>query len=77
MHDQDDTVAIVWSLSNEFKDDPYLIRYTKKRWTCTCPHHMFRHATCKHILMVRNSTNDILTDDRFRITEFGRKILGL
>lgn len=80
MFDQDfETVALVWSFKDQFKDDPYIVRYVKNKWSCTCPHHTFRKATCKHILSLRSGSKDrsILNDDRFKITDYGRDVLKL
>ncbi|WP_435158847.1 SWIM zinc finger family protein [Haladaptatus sp. DFWS20] len=31
---------------------------TEELMACTCPHHVHRNASCKHIAAVENATND-------------------
>lgn len=33
----------------------YKVSEVDGEWTCTCPHHTFRKATCKHIVSVQSS----------------------
>lgn len=83
------TIALVWSLTNEFKDMPYSISRVGKskkeggtgvQWKCTCASFIHRGSkTCKHLIMLREGAKSgtILADSRFQITELGIKILKL
>ena len=84
-----DIVALVWSLTNEFKDMPYSISRLGKskkeggngvQWKCTCPSFIHRGSkTCKHLILLREGAKSgtILADKRFSLTEFGIQVLKL
>jgi hypothetical protein len=84
-----DTIAYVWSFSNKMQDIPYRIdRHGEPKvdggrgvyWTCTCPAFVNRGGkTCKHLISLRSLSKDraILNDDRFQITDIGKKILKI
>lgn len=88
-HSQDQTVALAWSFTNDFKDMPYTIsRIGNPKseggkgtvWKCTCPAFANRGGkTCKHLITLREEakSGSILADKRFTLTEFGIKVLKL
>lgn len=87
--EQDTTVAMVWSFSNNTNDIPYRISCTGKtkgeggngrKWECNCPSFTNRGGkTCKHLITMRQESKSgaILADKRFQLTEYGLKILKL
>ena len=84
-----ETVALVWSFTNDNKDIPYRIsragRSKKQggngvRWSCNCPSFSYRGGkTCKHLILMREQIKlkKIQFDSRFSITEYGMEVLGL
>lgn len=84
-----EVIAIVWSLTNEFKDLPCSISRLGKskkeggngvQWKCTWTSFIHRGGkTCKHLVMLRDGAKSgtILADSRFQLTEMGLKILKL
>jgi hypothetical protein len=82
-------VALVWSLTNQWKEMPYTISRNGKNkkdggsgveWKCTCPSFIHRgQKTCKHLSLLKSGAKDgsILFDNRFNITDFGLEILKL
>ncbi len=84
-----ETVALVWSFSNQHKDIPYRISRlgrSKKdggsgiRWNCNCPSFSYRGGkTCKHLVLLKQQVKngEILSDNRFSITEYGLEILKI
>ncbi len=84
-----ETVALVWSFTNENKDIPYRISRlgkTKKqggsgvKWYCNCPSFTHRGGkTCKHLILFREQIKNgqILHDRRFTVTDFGKELYSL
>lgn len=58
--------AIVRGKSGEYR---VLIDLTKSEFHCGCPHHRYRKALCKHILLVLE-LYIFLTKDRSKVVEF-------
>jgi len=77
------TVALVWSFTNENKDIPYRITKVGKskkeggsgvRWQCNCPSFSYRGGkTCKHLILFRQQSKNgqIKNDPRFTLTDYG------
>lgn len=75
------TIALVWSFSNDKKDIPYRISKlgrsrkeggTGVKWSCNCPSFIHRgNKTCKHLIALRQSIKDknIFSDKRFTVIE--------
>lgn len=88
-HFGDNVVALVWSFKDKMKDDPYHIcRYgsskkeggTGYKWTCSCASFIYGGSrTCKHLINLRKEARDgtLLSDDRYKISEYGMKVLKL
>jgi hypothetical protein len=45
------TYGTVQSISNPSQNHTVVKR--GRKWVCTCPHHIFRGAICKHIIAAR------------------------
>jgi hypothetical protein len=82
-----DMVAQVWSFTGGNNDIPYYIRRIGEakdsggngiKWTCSCMA-FSRRSNCKHLNIMRETVKDgsILYDERFILTEFGKKVLGV
>lgn len=84
-----ETVALVWSFTNENKDIPYRITKFGKakkqgghgvKWQCNCPSFSYRGGkTCKHLILFRQQIKNgqIVNDPRFTLTEFGMDLYQL
>lgn len=84
-----ETVALVWSFTNDSLDIPYRITRLGKskkdggkgvKWQCNCPSFVHRGSkTCKHLISFRQSLKDknILSDKRFTLTDFGMELIGV
>jgi len=70
-------IARVWSFSDDFSDEPYVVKHgTRNGWYCNCPQCMIRHKTCKHILATREFKKqppDI--QKRIKLTAEGMRLL--
>jgi RecA/RadA recombinase len=55
----------------------YVVSYYNNVWKCTCPHHFYRKAECKHIRLVKNmySLEDILSGKV--IKKYSSSVIGL
>lgn len=85
----DNTIAIVWSFTNDNMDIPYRINCSGKtkadggngrKWECNCPSFTKRGGkTCKHLITMREEARSgaILADKRYQLTEYGLEILKL
>lgn len=79
----DETICFVWSFLDKMSDIPYRIDLkagAKPRKVCTCPAFSYSGgSTCKHLITMRQEAKDgtLLTDDRYQLTDFGKKLLKL
>lgn len=84
-----ETIALVWSFRDTIQEIPYRISYNESTnthgkksvyWRCTCPAFTKRRGyTCKHLTTLKEEVKEgiILSDDRYRITSLGKKILKI
>lgn len=85
----EDTIALVWSFTNDNKDIPYRITRigkTKKeggtgvKYACNCPSFTHRGGKiCKHLILFREKIKNksISFDQKFTITDIGMEILKI
>lgn len=81
----DNVVALVWSFIDQMKDDPYRIccyqaTDGKKSWTCSCASFIYGGSrTCKHLIGLRKEAREgsLLADNRYKVSDFGMKVLKL
>ena len=79
------TVALVWSFRNTDQSIPYRIccyqsSGGKKSWTCSCASFIYGGSrTCKHLIGLRKEAREgsLLADNRYKVSEFGMKLLKL
>jgi uncharacterized Zn finger protein len=53
------------------KGNKYIVTCRDDVWSCSCPHHRYRGARCKHIIRVQsdvgsNDVDDWMPDDFFQ-----------
>ncbi len=75
----DNVIAKVWSFSDALQKIPYTIETDSRgHMICSCPSSRLRKQTCKHISTLveqcRNGT--ILTNEQYRITDYGIRFLA-
>ena len=75
--DRGTEIARVWSFSDEYSDEPYVVRHgTRNGWYCSCPQCVIRHKSCKHITATREFKKqppDI--QKKIKLTPAGMKLL--
>lgn len=70
-------IALVWPESNSDAEIPYQVRFGVREngWSCTCPHHIYRGASCKHIKAVRFIRTEPSPPMQVQLTEYGASTL--
>jgi uncharacterized Zn finger protein len=52
------------------KGDTYIVTEKEGVWNCSCPHHTYRGARCKHIVQVQSTSTSTDTQEDIDMTQY-------